>query len=353
MATTDPQTQIQNDISSLQSRLNELHSKVQLVDIRDTIEDLQSKAGGLESRIKDLRSRNYVFEKNLETKAVEIGGNWNRMSSNLNLQLNQQSSNLQMALTPVENELRNLAGSSSNIPFARSRIPVLQTEFSNLESKVSAACSALSGMYDSFQNELNTFDKHLNDIDFMLTNLAKAIFQLLPTESGVMAVKAIWAKNGKEQKGDPEGILFLTDQRIVFEQREEVATKKVLFIATEKKLVQEKLFEFPFSSISEVKPHKAGLFKNEDNLDFSLANSFTDKVTLHIWQDCNDWVALINRVKNGEFDQDRVVAIDKEVIEKVKAAPTQCPECGGAITKPVLRGQDTIICDFCGAIIRL
>jgi len=37
----------------------------------------------------------------------------------------------------------------------------------------------------------------------------------------------------------------------------------------------------------------------------------------------------------------------------VKNAPTQCPSCGAAFTKPVLRGQTEIHCEFCGAVTRL
>jgi hypothetical protein len=73
----------------------------------------------------------------------------------------------------------------------------------------------------------------------------------------------------------------------------------------------------------------------------------------HIWQDCAAWQGLINRAKSKDFDQGRAVSIDQAEVEKVKAAPTQCPACGGAITQQVLRGQDTIKCEFCGNVIRL
>jgi uncharacterized Zn finger protein len=47
------------------------------------------------------------------------------------------------------------------------------------------------------------------------------------------------------------------------------------------------------------------------------------------------------------------VAIDQAAIDKVKAAPSQCPSCGGNLSKVVLRGQDSIKCEYCGFIIRL
>ena len=58
--------------------------------------------------------------------------------------------------------------------------------------------------------------------------------KLLAHEYVIIGVKAVWTKDGKENKDDPEGVLFLTDQRILFEQKEEVATKKFLFITKER-----------------------------------------------------------------------------------------------------------------------
>ena len=46
-----------------------------------------------------------------------------------------------------------------------------------------------------------------------------------------MAVRATWQKGGED---NPQGILYLTDQRLLFEQKQEIGAKKVLFITTEK-----------------------------------------------------------------------------------------------------------------------
>ena len=73
----------------------------------------------------------------------------------------------------------------------------------------------------------------------------------------------------------------------------------------------------------------------------------------HIWQDNAAWQALINRAKNKDFDQGRAVALDQAAVDKVKAAPAQCPSCGGNITTVVLRGMDSIKCEYCGLVIRL
>jgi DNA-directed RNA polymerase subunit RPC12/RpoP len=62
---------------------------------------------------------------------------------------------------------------------------------------------------------------------------------------------------------------------------------------------------------------------------------------------------LINRAKNKDFDQGRTEAVDQAAVEKEKAAPAQCPSCGGIISTVVLRGMDSIRCEYCGFVIRL
>jgi predicted RNA-binding Zn-ribbon protein involved in translation (DUF1610 family) len=193
----------------------------------------------------------------------------------------------------------------------------------------------------------------INRIEWMLQQLAEASFSLLETESGVAACKAIWAKDGEEdRKGDPEGILFLTDQRLIFERKEKVATKKVLFITTEKEVVQEVLFEAPVAEIEDVQASRKGMLKKDDYITVQFSSHAPlSRVTWHIWGAGADWVQTINRVKSKDLD--RVIELDEEIVEKVQNAPSECPSCGATIGQTILRGQDTITCEYCGYVIRL
>ena len=46
-------------------------------------------------------------------------------------------------------------------------------------------------------------------------------------------------------------------------------------------------------------------------------------------------------------------SVDQAAVEKVRSAPTACPYCGGAITTQIVRGMDSIKCEFCGKLIRI
>ena len=60
-----------------------------------------------------------------------------------------------------------------------------------------------------------------------------------------MAVKARWDQEGDN---DPEGILYLTDKRLIFERKEKVATKKVLFVTVSSQMVHEVMIDQPLAT---------------------------------------------------------------------------------------------------------
>ena len=354
MATTNPAEQLSSEIRELQTKINTLQAGVQLTKERDAVEDVQTKVHGMAQRLAGLRTRGYVFEKDLETQAQTLVQSWSLLQPNVQAQINLQSSTLVNALRPIEMQMPQLASMASNPAMARGLLASLKSAVDQLESKVSAAERAINGMYDQFNNQVYAATRHLDDIDYMLKQMAEASFQLMPTEGGIAAVKAVWCKTGKEQKGDPEGVLFLTDQRLLFEQKEEVAKKKVLFVVTEKEKIQELKLETPVALVDKVETSKQGMLKNEDHIEIQFHSGAPFQTAhFHIWKDNSTWQGLINRAKSKDFDSGRAIAVDKEAVEKVKSAPTQCPSCGSTITTVVMRGMDSIKCEYCGLVIRL
>ena len=354
MATPSPAQLIADEIRSLQSKVGTLQGSVRMTNARDAVEDLQTTLHDLGQRIATSRTRGYVFEKDIENQAQALVESWALLYPNLQSQINLQSSTLVNSLRPIEMQMPQLTAAAGNPGVARGLLGSMQSAVNMLEDKVSATERTIEGMYDQFNNQVCQFTKHLTEIEYLVTQLAEATFQLLPTEGGIAAIKSVWCKTGKEQKGDPEGVLYLTDQRILFEQKEELVTKKVLFIATEKQKVQQLLVECPVTLVDKVDTSKQGLLKNEDHIEIRFASGASVEVAhFHIWQDNATWQQSINRVKSKDFDKGRAVAIDQSALDKVKSAPSQCPSCGGNITQVVMRGMDSLTCEYCGFVIRL
>jgi hypothetical protein len=354
MAATDPIQQMNEDIRSLQSSIGDLQEHVRLSTVQEEVSDLDTTLTGLGQRLASLRTRGYVFGKDLENQARGLVSSWAPLFPNLQAQINTQSAALVNALRPIEMQMPQLNAAAGNPGAARVLLNTLRSETSMLEDKASAAEKSINSMYEQLGSQVALFSSQLDQVEYMLTQLAEAKFQLLPTEGGIAAVKAVWCKSGKEEKDDPQGVLYLTDQRLLFEQKEEIVTKKVLFVATEKKMVQELLLECPVSLVESVDASKQGLLKNEDHIGMNFGSGAPLSLAhFHIWADCSTWQMSINRAKSKFYDGDRAVPIDQAAVDKVKAAPAQCPSCGGNINKPVLRGQDSLTCEYCGFVIRL
>ncbi len=346
--------QVQNEIQSLQSTLGDLQSSVRLTDIRDRVEDLGSTVSGLDRRIESLREAGYAFEKEMEGQAKDLEKEWNKIAPGLEREIESESTSLEEAIRPLESQLSMLAGDRGMPKTLSSRVKRLQSQVKSLEGRVEAAEENIRGGYDQFSSGVDQLKSQLYKLEWMMTEISEASFEMLATESGIMAVKAVWAKEGKQTKSDPEGVLFLTDQRIIFEQKEKVATKKVLFVTTKKKLVQETLWQIPVVLVEDVKPRKEGFLNKDDYIELTFASGAPfDLLHLHIWQRGDEWQALIQRAKAREFDDNRTIPIDEKVAERVKNAPAKCPSCNGAVTQPILRGMESINCEYCGDVIRL
>jgi predicted nucleic acid-binding Zn-ribbon protein len=343
--------EIRKEIAAAQSAVNELASKTRLTTVRDEISGLETDIQNLETRIRKIRDRKYAFNKILETQAVDFRKQWLQKRPAAMMQLNKESNLLTTSLQPLERRAANLHA----VPHPGAAAKRLQEEVTACESRVDAAEDSIKATYSDLKQEVDKVEAQLALIEKTLDLSETATFGFLPAESVIRAVKAVWTRDGKEDKEDPEGFLFLTDQRLLFEQREEIATKKVLFVTTERKKLQQLLFEIPVFSITSIKAEKQGVFKNEDWLKLEFApGSFTTGAVLHIdGQSCDTWQGLLNQAKTKEFDSDRAIALDQAAVEKALSAPEKCPNCGGAITKPVLRGMDSITCDFCGLKIKL
>ncbi|MFH2102488.1 MAG: hypothetical protein ABIJ39_03930 [Chloroflexota bacterium] len=352
--TPNPIQEIADQISALQTKIGWLQSSVRLTSTRDAVEDLHTKVTGMEQRVAILRERGYVFEKELENQASTYVAQWKTLQPTLNAQVSSQAAGLQASLRPIETQMAQLNSAARNPAAARPLLASIGSSIDMLEDKITAAERTVRGMYDTFDNQVYQTLKHLDDIETMLKHLDEASFKLMPTEGGILAVKAVWCKIGKEQKSDPEGVLYLTDQRLIFEQKQEVAKKKVLFITTEKEKVQSLQWEIPVAMVDKVETSKLGLLKNEDHIEIRfLPGAQYEVIHLHIWADCATWQGLLNRAKAKDFDKGRAVQIDQEAAEKARAAPSQCSSCGANISQVILRGMDTITCEYCGYVIRL
>jgi len=328
-------------------RFNAIQNDLLLTRVTSDLGDVDAAVSALPSNIAAIRARGYVFKSYLERKAETLAGQWRDLRPRVESSIQSQSQ-----------QLRNQA---NQVQQAHNRRQRATAAMSALESQASAAQRSLQGMYDPLNDNILQTQKQLDDIVWTLGQAEQASFGWLATEAPVEAVPANWSKPG--DKDGVGGVLYLTDQRLVFEQKEEVATKKVLFIATEKKKMQAMGWEVPVANIATAAGSKRGFMNKDDFLTITCAPGASLKTPegttfqtadIHLMGETGDaWQAFIGRVKSGDVAKERTVPVDAKAAAAVANAPTKCGTCGATITQTILRGQTEISCQYCGSVIRV
>ncbi len=288
---------------ALQKTLSDLQSQSSFSDITADISRLDQKFTSLAELLESARQEGYRFEGDMELKAFETLSQWQLARPKVEKMLADQSRLLQSQLNTLNLQVKDLNLKLSNQAVAA---PLLKSSRSTADSmlqNLQTTKSYLRSNYSAIDATLQEIERRLTRIHWALDQLKEAKFKLASAEELVMAVPARW---DQESKDDPEGILYLTDHRLVFEQKEKVATKKVLFITTASELVQEVQIDQPIQAVLEWKAENKGLFGHQDFLQVHFKETKFGSVAFHLnGQDSKDWAFLIGKVSSNQIQEER------------------------------------------------
>jgi hypothetical protein len=230
-------------------------------------------------------------------------------------------------------------------------LPTLKSGVDQLENRVQAAEGRVKALYSTLKQDVDSTMSQMREINWFCDLKDEASFEFLAGESVFLAAEAEWVATGKG-KEDPDGILFLTDQRLVFEQKEKVGKKLGMFGGKE---VHEVEWEIPLHQVESFEPDNKGMFGGKDMLHFTLGRGAPyPKITVEVKGSADNkfWVKQIQRMIHGDTDDERAIEPDAELIEKIRNAPTACHVCGATVPK-LVAGQNQVECAYCGAVIRI
>ena len=346
-----PAQQRAERFDSLRSQWNQLSGRITLGHLRDAIEDTTGQVEALPHRIADLASRGYRYSQGWEARAATLREGWPaRRREALNIVQTQARS-----LGALGQEIERLCSLSA---LSDTILNQLDHKLDHLQAQTDAAERNVRGVFDSLNQQLYELRREFDSVEFMLDSLDTASFDLYPDENGLAASEVVWINHPDE----PKGLLFLTDGRLIFEQREKKAKKKVLFITTESELVQEKLWESPVGNIAELEAEdKKKFLSRQEMLNFRFreySGGLHGEVTLRLEDATNEeWAGLIKRVQRGEFDAVPGGAQTEAPAEAgppqpAREVPTRCPTCGGQLP-PLVKGMRELVCEYCDTALRL
>ena len=334
------------NLDGLQGQLSGLQRSLLLTSAQNRMADIETTFSLLPTEIEELRTRGYVFRSFLENKVNVLAEQWEEVQGRVSREVGRRTRELEREADEAESALQQaMSGRASQVARAEAAI-------NTLEHKARAAQSAVDAMYETLEENVDQSHSQVEQIRWLLDQVAEASFQLYPAEDPVAACRAQYMET---KKGGPEGVLYLTDERLIFEQKEEIATKKILFITTDKETVQEFIFAVTIGQIEEVKASDKGFRGRKEMLELRFApEADLSGATLRLLGAENEkWAGLIGRVKSGEIAKERTRPKDEAVVEAARAAPTKCPTCGATLDVEIVRGMREITCEYCGTVFRL
>jgi hypothetical protein len=329
-----------------------LASEAQLGAVYDAIGRFDAKLTELPFELEKQRQRGYVHGGQLEDQLEALEEKWDQIRPRVETNLRTQIPRLDQELDQAEQLVNRMN------PANDASVRTAESAVNNLSTRIRAAQDAVSNLYQPLESELSAIDWRITAVGQMMDLLdGSQEIVLLEAEGPLLAVEAEWKQSGDE---GPDGYLFLTDQHLFFEQREEVVTKKRLgLFKADSEKIQKLLINVQAHEIEKVEHKEEGGFMGmgkKDMLELTFAATApVSRARFHLkGQNSSDWAAMIKRVQTGAIDEDR----SGDYVDELQAAeaatasfPVQCPNCFGAVqVQP--RGATSYACEFCGAVIR-
>jgi hypothetical protein len=343
--------EVKVEIDRINREYTDLERNSQLGDIYDSVGEIETKLTKMPLDLDALRRRGYVHSGQVEDRLAAIDEQWDDLMPKVEAELDKQVRRLDLELNTVERKVNLMAGGTTAV------ISGAKTAVSTGTTKVSAAKNAVRSMFDDLESELYKIENQLRHVDWILDQLDESPdIHLRDAEGPIEAVEAFWQQDGKE---GPKGVLYLTDQRLLFEQKEEIVTKKRFGIfKSETEMVHKLHLDIAVHDIDSVAHHEEGGFLGmgkDDIMELIFsAKAPISRGRFHLkGQDSSDCASHIKRVQSGEIDGDR----DEDFLAEIEEAqalsgafPTRCPNCFADVPPPP-RGVSSVQCEFCGGTI--
>lgn len=274
------------------SRLSSLRDRLSFQDATDRVLAIQNHSALLSQQVQALRRRGYAFRSGLEVELGVLRSDWETLHATLEQALADRRRIL-------DEQVRRIQASHDRTQSVAAALDDLESSVRSGEESLGATCAPLEGRLGHAQETIERIELTLRHAD-------QKSFEWQAGEGPVQAVPSNWKKPG--DKDGVEGVLFLTDKRLLFEQKEEVATKKVLFITTEKKTVQGLQWAVDVGQIASAEGSRRGLLGRDDYLTVRLGpGSPFPAADIHLrGQTGETWRELIEQARSGAIVRERV-----------------------------------------------
>lgn len=347
---SDPHAAARSRMSRIRQQLQSAVRETGLHDVVKAVNQTSEKLRHAPSQIGQLEGRGYRFSTVLSSQAQALQAAWTAATQTIHQDIQQAVASLQPEATRVQGLVGQAESLVTNPDQFNTASALAEQAVRALENQTKMAEETVRRGFSAVQTAVEMFEQHLKDANETLDELKEASITLNPDESVIMACKIEWAATGKGGD-DPDGNIYLTDKRLVFEQKEKKGKFLGLFGG---KQVQGQLWAVELSQITGMTADKKGLFGGRKMLLLGLAEGAPyPELPLEVKDGFgNERLAeLIRRAQAGQFgapiDVGGGVAVQQppttnpEVATPSAPMPAPATSGGVGVVVPVGGGQTT------------
>ncbi len=294
----DPQDPKQSTLAQLTQTVQDLQAQTELGALTDEVKRLDSLCAHLtETLQRQVAARQYAFLAPLQAQVQQATTRWGALEPELLSVLQPVAPKLKQAAQSLGEQLNQAAiRIHSDADFQRLST-LLDANAKTLSSYLEETEQAFRARYETFEQALQELDAYLTDVSWALEQVQEAELTLESGESVFIACKAEWV----DGRNNPEGVLYLTNQRLFFEQKETKGKFLGLFGG---KQVQDALWSVTLAQITGMDSQRKGIIGGKAMLTLSLSNASHAELELEIKGGFgNERLAdLIQRVRAGEYN---------------------------------------------------
>lgn len=343
-------------LSSIERKANDLKTRYLFQGIFGSVRDIESKLGTLGRNLQTIRQKGFIFGKDWEDSLAAYRQELPGIKTSIQTETRNIANVHSFTLNSIISEVTSIRASFESNPGSYySHIDSLESRLHPINTMINDAENKLQVMIQPMQEKVNRIATRISRIDKGFETLESASFKLLSEENLVDVWDAMYLKEGK--KG-PRGFVYLTDNRIRFEQNEDVVVSRKFLVVTKKERVRKLMIDEPIGLITTSKDAERGFFlARKEMLDLEFGQGAkVRKATFRLFTDSKEVDNVLDSVVSGGIEASKTAsAAEKQKEKEAKPLPRidKCPACGASFNKPIVKGMTHIKCEFCGKVIYL
>lgn len=253
---------IQTLLTELRAEHNRLSTAVNLQHKQAELQSLEDDLDTLSKTVQSLSKNGYADAVKLSAHVESLSNALNRVRVLFGQALTTASARLKAELGQAEPAIKvALDGKGTQ---AEALLDYLKT----LAPRLELAESQLDSLIDPIEDARYTLNSQFSVLSWSLEEWNEFSGDRNAHGSLLIAAEAEWKQSGRGGD-DPDGVLYLTDKALIFEQKEKKGKTLGMFGG---KMVQEVEFVLPLGGISDVRAKNEGMFGGRDILFISVSS---------------------------------------------------------------------------------